>query len=93
MERIEAVRSAKQYVRELFADERIAHIRLEELDFDRETDEWRITIGFAYECSGNELLPSLTKRMYGDRVYKVVRISAEDGDFVAISDRFLDPPC
>jgi len=93
MERIEAVRWAKQYVRELFADEQICNIRLEELNFDREANEWRITIGFAYEHGENELLPSFAKRVYGDRVYKVVRISAEAGDFVAIADRFLDPLC
>ncbi len=36
----EAVALAKQHILELFADERLSNIGLEEVEFDKEAGEW-----------------------------------------------------
>ena len=43
----EAVAYAKRYVLELFADENVTNIGLEEVEFDDRVNEWCVTIGFS----------------------------------------------
>ena len=43
----EAVAIAKRYITDLFADEGIAHLGLEEVLFDEWSGDWKVTIGFA----------------------------------------------
>ena len=43
----EAVRAAKEYVVDLFDGEEIDYVGLEEVEFDHESDQWKITIGFS----------------------------------------------
>ena len=43
----EAVRTAKEYLAELFAEETITDVGLEEVVFDDASNEWNITIGFS----------------------------------------------
>ena len=45
----EAVTKAKDYIRDLYTDEDIRFVGLEEVEFDDESQDhaWRITIGFA----------------------------------------------
>ena len=45
----EAARAAAAYVEELFAEEGIEHIGLEEVTFDDLKDVWNVTIGFYRE--------------------------------------------
>lgn len=95
MESIEAVQAAKDYVRQVFSDESISRPRLEELTYNREDEEWRVTIGFAFERSPHAFdapaLPGLARKVYGNRVYKVVHIQDKDKQVVAMTDRLLDP--
>jgi len=42
----EAVQTAKEYVAELYADEKVRHIGVEEVVFDEHDDAWKVTIGF-----------------------------------------------
>ena len=43
----EAVRTAKNYVAELFTDETIGDVGLEEVVFNDTSNNWEITIGFS----------------------------------------------
>jgi hypothetical protein len=43
----EAVALAKAHIVDLFSDENISQIGLEEVEFDSEAREWKVTIGFA----------------------------------------------
>ena len=43
----EAVQTAKKYVAELFTDETIADVGLEEVVFNDMSNNWEITIGFS----------------------------------------------
>lgn len=57
MEVREAVGIAKEYVRELFSDEQIRKLGLEEIDFvdDGPHSHWKITIGFVREWKSRQL--------------------------------------
>lgn len=43
----EAVRMARKYTAELFADDGIENLGLEEVVFDDEEKAWKVTIGFS----------------------------------------------
>ena len=47
MEVKEAVLTAKRYVADVFADEVVTDVGLEEVEFDEESDVWVVTIGFS----------------------------------------------
>lgn len=43
----EAVSAAKAYVKDVFADEQIVDVGLEEVEFDEHSNCWLITVGFS----------------------------------------------
>ena len=95
MDRLEAVQTAKQYITDLYSSEGISKTRLEELNYDRINSCWLITVGFAYLAGGSggsaSLTPGLARAVYGDRVYKLVRIDDGSGEVIGMTDRMLDP--
>jgi hypothetical protein len=85
MEVKQAVKAAKDYVADLFAEEHIRQIVLEEIEFDEKNRSWFVTIGFArpWEESG-----ALTRAIFPEpRSYKVVRISDDNGRVISVKDR------
>ena len=85
----EAVGTAKTYVADLFADEEIAHVGLEEIVFDELSGDWKVTIGFSRPWSQfNAVVTALDPDRHG-RAYKVVRIKDCDGSIVSLTDRLL----
>ena len=85
MEVRDAVKSAKNYVAEMFEDEPIHNIGLEEIEFDRAQGVWSVTIGFAREWrESGSVMRALASPC---RTYKVVRISDTDGTVQSIRHR------
>ena len=87
----EAVRTAKEHLVALFADEEIMHVGLEEVVFDDAADEWRVTIGFSrpwdVKVSGMTLGSS---EVQVGRSYKVIRVDDSNGKVKKlITDRIL----
>ena len=84
----EAARIAREHIIDLFADEEVSGIGLEEAVRDQETDQWRVTFGFnrPWEQPG-----TLGARlgMKAPRAYKVVHIDNDAGRVVALTDRIL----
>ncbi len=81
----EAVQAAKTYVADLFAEEQIQQLGLEEVEFDQQASVWSITIGFsrAWDRAG-----FLSRAGFADpRAYKIVRISDDDGRVISVKDR------
>ena len=74
MEAKQAIGQAKQLLGDLYAEEEVADIRLEEVEFDEPSDSWLITLGI--------MRPSIRKLgimqdLSGSalkRTYKIVRI-------------------
>ncbi len=91
MEVREAVVSAKQHVVELFGDENIVNIGLEEVVFDEDADKWKITIGFSRPWDRkNPLATTFTEAGRSDRSYKVLCINDADGKVESVKDRILE---
>jgi hypothetical protein len=73
----QAVTTAKQHILDLFADENLANLGLEEVEFDDQASEWRVTIGFSrpWDEPPRSPLAALANAAALRRTYKVVRIS------------------
>ena len=93
MEVKQAARIAKEYVRDLFAEETISDAMLEEVEFDNSSDVWKITIGFTREWSAPNVLQSMAASLGGvtaRRVYKIVNVNNSDGSVKSVKHRSLD---
>ena len=84
----EAVQTAKKYVAELFTDETIANVGLEEVVFNDTSNNWEITIGFSRPWQKDSLAASLGNQPPG-RSYKLVCINDNDGHITSLTDRVL----
>src|SRR4051812_39456179 len=88
-----AIDTAKQWAADIFAEEKIRNLRLEEVRFDEIKDHWLITIGFARPeppLPENPLSPSPIQSLLAPRwrnSFKVVRISDRDGRVLGVENR------
>ncbi len=80
MEVREAVASAKSYLTELYREEGILNLGLEEVRFDTEKKVWLVTLGFSrpWERASTLLPPT--------RSYKVVEVS-DGGKVLSVTHR------
>ena len=91
----EAVTAAKSYVADLFSDEKVMNIGLEEVEFDEGARVWNITVGFSRPWDDEErpLIShingwgQLIKPMRRD--YKIVRISDEGQRVLSVKSRAI----
>ncbi len=84
----EAVAVAKSYLTEVFHEERIADIGLEEIEFRRSDSTWEITLGFSRPWD-HGIGVVLGQRRASSRSYKVVRIKDHSGEVQSLKDRIL----
>ena len=79
----DAVRIAKKHVIDLFGDEGIDQVGLEEIESDGSL--WKITIGFSrnWNLSIGSVLGG------SGRSYKVLMIGKENGEVLSVKDRNL----
>lgn len=90
----DAVKLAKSYIADIFTDENISHIGLEEVEFQESDNAWIITIGFQRPWKKPvEKLASRLSDFYTspsqitNRWYKVLEISDETGRVLSMKDR------
>ena len=88
----EAALIARNYITDLFSDEKITNVGLEEVKFDIDTDTWKITLGFSrpWDHVNNSLVAKMGGSIHPDRSYKVVHINDDDGAVISLTDRLLD---
>ena len=89
MEVKEATRTAKKYITDLFDNENIMDIGLEEIDF--RSDRWEITIGFFRPWDHGQKMTTVLGDQYPARSYKVVSIDNMTGRVLSVMDRVLPP--
>ena len=95
MDAREAVRTARHYVSELFADDEIGRVDLEEVDFENESDVWKITVSFTRPNDRPELVEAiipghpLADATPVRRSYKVVNIDDASGSVTSLKHRRL----
>ena len=95
----EAAQTARAYIADLFADENVKHVGLEEVEFDDRSKVWHITIGFSrpWELPEDLPPPSFTSAVLDElkpppltqRSYKIVRIRDDDGHVMSVMNRAL----
>ena len=96
----EAVQTAKKYITELFTDEKITNVGLEEVKFDDTSNNWEVTIGFSrpwdYEKFRNSIAEAIASPLAertinrpAVRSYKLVCINDNDGHVIALKNRVL----
>jgi len=83
----EAVKLAKQYVTEIFAQEEIEDIGLEEVEFDDVNNSWSVTISFSRPWDQPKNPIASLASQYARRSYKVVLISNIDGKVISVKSR------
>ena len=89
MELKEAVKKAKEYISDIFSEENVKNIGLEEIEFDERNNLWKITIGFHRPWQEREnLLSSFEKKLFRD--YKVVTVDNETGEVKSVKNRELE---
>ena len=87
----EAVRAAKEHIADLFRDEGVTDVGLEELQHypDGELGVWEVTIGFRRVWKGPDPVGSPLAILSGrtrPRTYKIVRIS-DEGKMLSLKHR------
>ena len=81
----EAVKAAKVYVSNLFSEEGVENLGLEEVEYDDLGGDWVVTVGFSRPWN-NRPTGLLTATLGGDfkRDYKLVRIHDMDGSVKSV---------
>ena len=85
----EAVRTAKEYLRDLFEGEQIMNVGLEEVEYERASQIWKITIGFSRPWDQKNALTAALGEGRPGRSYKVLRIREVSGRVESLTDRVL----
>jgi len=92
----EAVSCAKRAIAELFEDDPLKNLALEEIELTTKDDKkvWEVTLGFFRPRSVTSSLNQLSaifeqQREVENRVYKTIEIDAETGDFLRMGIRLI----
>lgn len=85
----EAVQRATEILEELYPDQELRHVLLEEIELER-TGSWYVTLGFTRPGSGLGGLANLAPPPPSARTYKRIEIDAETGEFKGMKDRLLE---
>jgi hypothetical protein len=81
----QAVALAKQHILDVFADEKVSNLGLEEVEFDDQSKNWLVTLGFSRPWDEpRNAFAALAHDAYARRTYKVVRISDALSSVLAI---------
>lgn len=83
----EAVKAAKTYVQEVFSEEKLTNLGLEEVERDEHLNLWRVTLGFSrpWNTPRNPLY-AVTQTPNPVRAYKIVSLN-DSGKVVSIKLR------
>jgi hypothetical protein len=87
----EVVQRSIAYVADLFAQDGITNLGLEEVVYDTAAQEWIITVGFSrpwdYPKHSSMVNALVNTNMQPQRVYKILRMRDEGGDIVSVKNR------
>jgi hypothetical protein len=84
----EAVKAATEFVADVFADQQIAGLRVEEVEFDEGDGCWQITISFVRSTIPSAAVAAFLGAETG-RAYKTVAVRASDGKVLSVKIRQL----
>lgn len=84
----EAAGLAKGYIADLFAPEEITNVGLEEVEFDQEAGNWRVTVGFSrpWDRVKNTTVAASLGYPRPARSYKIVTIKDDTSIVESVKD-------
>ncbi len=85
----EAAKLAKEYVAELFKEEGISNVGLEEIELGADCRFWVVTVGFSRPWDHGGLATITLGNRGLRRSYKVLRIDNQNGNVESVKDRIL----
>ena len=87
----EAAKLAKDYIADLFSEEGIGNVGLEEIESSRGPDSnlWIVTVGFSRPWDQGGLATITLGQRGLRRSYKVLRIDDKTGNVESVKDRIL----
>ncbi len=89
----EAAHTARKYVADVFAEDEISYIALEEVEFDDASDVWAITLSFLRPTGTMNKLdliaPGLSPGRNVRRSYKIVNVDDQSGRVISVKHRTL----
>ncbi len=89
----QAAQTARKYVADVFAYDKISYIALEEMEFDEGSDVWRITLSFLRPTgtinSLQAIAPQLSPGENVRRSYKIVTVNDQSGRVISVKHRVL----
>ena len=85
----EAAKLAKDYIANLFADEGITNVGLEEIVRKSPDNVWEVTVGFSRPWDHGGLSTIMVGQTGLRRSYKLLRIDDGTGDVEWVKDRIL----
>ena len=84
-----AAKLAKEYLSDLFSEEGISNLGLEEIELGTDGRFWEVTIGFSRPWDHGGLAAVTLGQKGLRRSYKVLRIDDCSGSVVSVRDRIL----
>lgn len=90
----EAIAAAKRYLSEIYADEQVTNLGLEEIEHNTATGNWLITLAFSRPWNtprtrAQEVLENLGAVSSLKRSYKVITMT-DDGTVLSMKNRARD---
>lgn len=87
----EAIAAAKTYIQDIYADEHVTNLGLEEVERLQQAGQWHVTLGFSRPWNtprtrAQEVLENLGALSTMRRSYKIVTV-ADDGTILSMKDR------
>lgn len=93
MDAKEAITRAKTYFADIFGDEGITNLGLEEVRREEQDSNWLITLGFSRMWDAGASIAAMTGRpSHLPRSYKIVSLKDSDGSLIAITNRNVGDP-
>lgn len=86
----QAVRTAKEHIAELYEDEQIMNVGLEEVVFEESPAVWKVTIGFSRPWDVKGLAIAALVDASRTRSYKVICLNDASGKVESLTDRVLE---
>lgn len=84
----EIVKHAMDHIYDLFRDEKITNLGLEEVEFNTDIGEWEVTVGFSRPWDyPDATLTVLAAVRSVKRTYKIVTIKDANGEVISVKNR------
>ena len=74
---------------ELYTDEGITNVGLEEAVFDDRSGDWKITVGSSRPRDQHNAPTATLAGVHPNRSHKAIRINDQDGRVISLTDRLL----